>query len=369
MSSSFPPPPKARRPSRPVWKRWWFWAIVVVVILIAAGAGSSNTTQTESEAESPSPVASAGVSSPSVASPAPETARVPNVGGKSLDVATSRLEAAGFVIDIKTKLTNAAPAGKVLQQSERAGSNLEVGATITLTVAKALPRIPDVVGKTLVNAKRGAREGWLRRRKGDAADVQPTEGDSDFADTHRWNVGASRPESVACDGEACSAAREQLHTGLLTVPTASVRLRLRGRWWQRTGVCVRDRASDGLGSIRARRGQRRDWLRVGGARMKYRIVCTNQVPVNQPRTHAHIVRVGTGTTPQQWSRMWELAEVIQAIRSGQHQFYTQSPSTGRQASVLVVPCGVCARDIIRSAADAVRDNNLDNLPSCGLTQT
>ena len=29
--------------------------------------------------------------------------------------------------------------------------------------------------------------------------------------------------------------------------------------------------------------------------MRYRVVCDNQVPVDQPKTHAHIVEVGTGT--------------------------------------------------------------------------
>jgi beta-lactam-binding protein with PASTA domain len=50
-------------------------------------------------------------------------------------------------------LTNAAPAGRVLQQSPRAGSRIEVGGTISLTVAKPLPKVPSVVGKTLANAK------------------------------------------------------------------------------------------------------------------------------------------------------------------------------------------------------------------------
>lgn len=156
MSSPFPPPPEQRSKSKPIWKQWWLWAIVVVLILIAAGAGIAETTQTEAEAGSPSP-ASPTAASPTVASPSPKTAQVPDVEGKSVDVATSELEAAGFVVRVETKLTNASHPGNVLQQSATAGSLVEVGDTIGLTVAMAPPKIPNVVGKTLANAKRALK--------------------------------------------------------------------------------------------------------------------------------------------------------------------------------------------------------------------
>jgi resuscitation-promoting factor RpfB len=189
MSSSWlPPPPEQQSKSKPIWKRWWLWAIVVVIILIAAGAGISQTTQTEAEVASPSPVASPTAASPRTASPVPETAQVPNVDGKSVDVATSNLEDAGFAVFVETKLTNAAHPGRVLQQSVTAGSVVEVGDTITLTVAKALPKIPKVVGKTLANAKRalknaGFEVGKVRqqtssKRKGTVISQSPDAGTS-----------------------------------------------------------------------------------------------------------------------------------------------------------------------------------------------
>jgi hypothetical protein len=147
-----PPPPEAPRRSTPFWKRWWFWAIVVVVLLIAAGVvGSSQTTDTEAEAGSPSPVTTATQPTPS---PTPETELVPDVAGRSIDDVTSELEAAGFIVSVETKLTNSAAKDTVLSQSEPAGSLLELGETVTLTIAKPLPKIPHVVGKTLANAKR-----------------------------------------------------------------------------------------------------------------------------------------------------------------------------------------------------------------------
>jgi hypothetical protein len=97
--------------------------------------------------------------------------------------------------------------------------------------------------------------------------------------------------------------------------------------------------------------------------MRYRIICDNQQPVAVPKNHAHIVQIGTGTTTQHYEKLWMLAQVIAAIERGD-TFYTQSPSTGKQAAVIVVACGVCRHNIVRSTADAVADNNLDNLPEC-----
>jgi len=145
-----PPPPEARRTPPPFWKRWWFWVIVVVVILIAAGVGSSETAE-EADGASPSPVTNATL--PPVPSPV-ETTLVPDVVGKSVDDATAELEDAGFVVRVETMVTNLARTGTVMLTAPSPGSSVEVGDTVTLTIAKPLPKIPNVVGKTLANAKR-----------------------------------------------------------------------------------------------------------------------------------------------------------------------------------------------------------------------
>lgn len=93
-----------------------------------------------------------------------------------------------------------------------------------------------------------------------------------------------------------------------------------------------------------------------------RIVCTEQEPVHLPTTHAHIVAVGTGSDPNKADRRWTLREVLEAIDRGD-RFYTESP-TGRQAQVRAVDCSVCGHRIIRSAPDAIPENNLDNLRRC-----
>ena len=97
---------------------------------------------------------------------------------------------------------------------------------------------------------------------------------------------------------------------------------------------------------------------------QYRIVCTTQEPVSQPTTHAHIVTVGTGNNPDQYSKYWMLADVLRAMDSGDI-FYTKGETSGKTAYVEKVVCPSC-RDtyIIRSAPDAITDNNLDNLRRC-----
>lgn len=96
---------------------------------------------------------------------------------------------------------------------------------------------------------------------------------------------------------------------------------------------------------------------------RYRIVCTNQEPADQPPTHAHIVAVGTGIITTEYTRKWTLDEVLKAMKGGD-TFYTKGAQSGKVAEVERYTCRPCQRDYIRSDADAVKDNNLDSLPSC-----
>lgn len=95
----------------------------------------------------------------------------------------------------------------------------------------------------------------------------------------------------------------------------------------------------------------------------HRIVCTNQEPAGQAPTHAHIVAVGIGKTSDTYDRHMSLAEVLAAMSYGE-VFYTQGEQSGKVALVHKVYCPVCHREIIRSAPDAVHDNNLDSLRYC-----
>lgn len=96
---------------------------------------------------------------------------------------------------------------------------------------------------------------------------------------------------------------------------------------------------------------------------RYRIVCTEQQPVHQPTTHAHIVAVGTGTDPKKATKRWKLSEALNAMNNGD-SFYTQGTTSGKAARVEKYGCPKCGRTYIRSTRDAVHDNNLDNLRRC-----
>ena len=99
---------------------------------------------------------------------------------------------------------------------------------------------------------------------------------------------------------------------------------------------------------------------------RYRIICTTQQPAQLPNDRAHIVAVGTidpGSTASTYSKYWVLSEVLKAMDSGD-TFYTFGEVSGKTASVEKYKCPWCAQTHIRSSPDAVKDNNLDNLPRC-----
>jgi len=97
--------------------------------------------------------------------------------------------------------------------------------------------------------------------------------------------------------------------------------------------------------------------------MNYRIVCTEQQPGNLQPSQAHIVAVGIGTEATRATERMTLAEVIAAIDVG-HVFYTQGERTGKIARVHKEWCPTRRHYIIKSAPDAVTDNNLDHLRYC-----
>lgn len=91
-----------------------------------------------------------------------------------------------------------------------------------------------------------------------------------------------------------------------------------------------------------------------------RIVC-----VKTEHPHRHIVSVGIGSVQGVPMITKSVTAVRAAIDAGD-SFETYSPSTGKLAKVKKDTCGKsgCTVLTIRSAADAVMDNNLDNLAVC-----
>src|ERR1043165_7442445 len=98
---------------------------------------------------------------------------------------------------------------------------------------------------------------------------------------------------------------------------------------------------------------------------QHRIVCTNQEPAGNSPTHAHIVAVGIGNSVERYAYRMALPDVIAAMNRGE-VFYTKGEQSGKVALVNKVYCPQCSHEIIRSAPDAVHDNNLDSLAYCSI---
>ena len=113
-------------------------------------------------------------------------------------------------------------------------------------------------------------------------------------------------------------------------------------------------------TLSAARGTSRPVPAKGIYLMDYRIICTVQEP-SSTLGHGHIVKVGTGASARAFDRLWTVAEVYSAIDLG-HRFLTYGEQSRKWALVEKFRC--CHRDTLKSAPDAVTDNNLDNLPRC-----
>ena len=89
--------------------------------------------------------------------------------------------------------------------------------------------------------------------------------------------------------------------------------------------------------------------------------------VNKAEEHSHILSVGTKFKDGSGVKIttYTVAEVYAAIENG-GVFYTVSPSTNAVALVHPFTCKEkdCTAKTLRSASDAVIDNNLDNISSC-----
>lgn len=92
-----------------------------------------------------------------------------------------------------------------------------------------------------------------------------------------------------------------------------------------------------------------------------RIVCTEQ---SNPSAvgHGHIIAVGVGTDPSKADSR-ETVEAVRGNLGAGDIYYTFSESTSKVALVHRYDCS-CGVKTIRSAPDAVYDNNLDNLRLC-----
>jgi hypothetical protein len=95
---------------------------------------------------------------------------------------------------------------------------------------------------------------------------------------------------------------------------------------------------------------------------QHRIIGTRQESFETPRRHAHVVIVGTEKLAG-YSKLWTITQVYNAMDKGD-TFYTCGETSQKMAAVQKYSCPLCDESTLRSAPDAVTDNNLDNLPAC-----
>lgn len=97
----------------------------------------------------------------------------------------------------------------------------------------------------------------------------------------------------------------------------------------------------------------------------YRVVCTEQVASRMHPADGKIVAVGTSDSggPTANHRR-TVPQVVAAIDAG-HLFYTIGEQSRETAQVIKYWCNLCGGEWhIKSAPDAVLDNNLDSLRAC-----
>ena len=98
-----------------------------------------------------------------VFSTGPPLVGVPNVVGQSSDSAGSLLEAQGLVAVAQRQESADVPAGQVMGQTPAAGSDVQRGTRVTLTVSSGPPvtEVPDVVGISAARARRAIEDAGL----------------------------------------------------------------------------------------------------------------------------------------------------------------------------------------------------------------
>jgi hypothetical protein len=127
---------------------------IVLVVLLALTAGC---TQAAGAPTASSPAQTPEISSsPEPNAPAPEPvamAKVPDIAGLLFAKAENILTKTGLEGEVKKEYSRD-PVGSILQQDPTAGSKVTEGTVVQVTVARAYPVIPNIVGKTLSRARR-----------------------------------------------------------------------------------------------------------------------------------------------------------------------------------------------------------------------
>ena len=150
LAPPVPPPPTSTRPApstgkTAIWKRWWFWVIALLVVAIIASASGEGP---------PSAVTPTQPTSSDS-----DTARVPRLKGLTAEKAQRAIDRLDVDVEVslRRELSTRA-AGTVLAQRPAVGVVLSAGGLVELTIARPLPRVPNVVGLSVTAARNALRE-------------------------------------------------------------------------------------------------------------------------------------------------------------------------------------------------------------------
>jgi eukaryotic-like serine/threonine-protein kinase len=113
-----------------------------------------------------------------LAAPVEAQVAVPNLKGLLEEDAMTNLRAAGLVMMIGSREPSAeGKPGTVLRQALPAGQNVAKGQTVAVTLADALPTVPDVSGRAFTEASMLLEQAGYKVQKGDPiADDKAPEG-------------------------------------------------------------------------------------------------------------------------------------------------------------------------------------------------
>lgn len=98
--------------------------------------------------------------------------------------------------------------------------------------------------------------------------------------------------------------------------------------------------------------------------MNKRVVCTEQVPYGACPESASIVATGVSSNGENYAtERLTVPEILSEMDRGVF-FYTYGETSKSVVAVLSFWCSRCGKRHIRTAPDAVWDNNLDSLRYC-----
>jgi eukaryotic-like serine/threonine-protein kinase len=99
---------------------------------------------------------------------APAKVGVPSLKGLSEEDARQNLKALGLIFLVgERKAVSGATPGTVVEQAPAAGQQVDVRASVTIALARELPTVPSVVGRTLTEATALLAQGGYRLEPGE----------------------------------------------------------------------------------------------------------------------------------------------------------------------------------------------------------